>query len=461
MSNELKYKLFDSTECISEQTMYDYIDKKLSPKEEHLVEKHLLDCDLCTDALEGLHLLKNRNKISTINNEIDKKIEVKEKEAKIIFFNYKTITAIAASIVLLIGAVFFFKFFSSQKLESADMAILNVPTEAGKENSPNKESIVLDSNSEIGASEKEKKKSIVIENENTVTVNASDDAIGSLEQAPAVAQNENKPKGDIISISNTVTKSGEISDGKSSGNYKSLSEENRAEAGGVKRSENDKEKLKDQESFNTTISANQQKQNNNSTGTSVPSTTSPVMADETVFLAKETTKNNSKDANYRKDDSKKMKGEAKAPSQKPETGGLVVTEKKEETGKAETQQVEGYFAYDLDNISNMDTLLVYDLPEVAAQFPGGNDSLMRYISKNFKYPTINKEDKLNGTKIYVQFIIDKDGKVKNTKIVKGINPALDAEALRIVNAMPKWKPAKQADKTVNSRYNLPIQLEIR
>ena len=66
MSDSLKHKIFIRTDCVSEQTMFDYIDKKLSAKESHSVEKHLLHCELCSDALEGLELTKTRTRIAAI-----------------------------------------------------------------------------------------------------------------------------------------------------------------------------------------------------------------------------------------------------------------------------------------------------------------------------------------------------------------------------------------------------------
>src|ERR1035437_2859758 len=113
MSEELKHKIYSATDCISEQTLFDYIDNKLNAKEQHLVEKHLLDCDLCSDALEGLELLKDRNQITTINQKINARvIFIPKKENKITFFNFKTITSIAAAVALLIGGVFLFNQFA-------------------------------------------------------------------------------------------------------------------------------------------------------------------------------------------------------------------------------------------------------------------------------------------------------------------------------------------------------------
>jgi TonB family protein len=125
MSDELKHSVFKSTDCISEQTMFDYIDNKLAAKERHLVEKHLLDCELCADAMEGLELVKDRNKIALVNQEIDKRIiPIVKTEAKVVSINYKMITGIAASLLLLIGGVFFFKQYADKGMQEKDVAVL-------------------------------------------------------------------------------------------------------------------------------------------------------------------------------------------------------------------------------------------------------------------------------------------------------------------------------------------------
>ena len=83
-------------------------------------------------------------------------------------------------------------------------------------------------------------------------------------------------------------------------------------------------------------------------------------------------------------------------------------------------------------------MVVENMPE----FPGGDLGLMKFIQKNVKYPAIAKEYNITG-KVYVSFIVDKGGSVTNVKIVRGVDKNLDAEALRVVSALPKYKPGKQ------------------
>lgn len=122
------HKIFTSTNCISEQTMFDYIDNKLSAKERHMTEKHLLDCQLCSDALEGLELIRNRDRIRVINQKVNEYI-APANEKRIIGINYRTVAAIAAGLVLLIGSVFFFNQIAPDKLlEEKNMADVKHPS---------------------------------------------------------------------------------------------------------------------------------------------------------------------------------------------------------------------------------------------------------------------------------------------------------------------------------------------
>ena len=82
MSKDLKHTIYSPTDCLSEKMLFDYIDNKLNQKERHIVEKHLLDCEMCSDALEGLEMVTDRNRITLIKEAINKQIlESTKKEA--------------------------------------------------------------------------------------------------------------------------------------------------------------------------------------------------------------------------------------------------------------------------------------------------------------------------------------------------------------------------------------------
>ena len=100
--------------------------------------------------------------------------------------------------------------------------------------------------------------------------------------------------------------------------------------------------------------------------------------------------------------------------------------------------------------------IVEDMPE----FPGGEMALRAYIANAIKYPVIAQENGIQG-KVYVTFVVGKDGKVSNATIARGVDPSIDKEALRVVNALPAWKPGKQRGKPVNVSYTVPINFVLQ
>jgi protein TonB len=92
-------------------------------------------------------------------------------------------------------------------------------------------------------------------------------------------------------------------------------------------------------------------------------------------------------------------------------------------------------------------------------FPGGDLGLMKYIQKNVKYPPIAKEYNITG-KVFVSFIVDKSGSVTNVKIVRGVDKNLDAEAMRVVKSLPKYKPGKQRGQAVRVMFTIPINFTL-
>ena len=98
---------------------------------------------------------------------------------------------------------------------------------------------------------------------------------------------------------------------------------------------------------------------------------------------------------------------------------------------------------------------VLEKAEVMPEFPGGEQAMMKFVSENVQYPEEAKEKEISG-RVLVGFIVEKDGSVNEVKIVQGIGGGCDEEAVRVVKAMPKWKPGKQDGKTVRVSYTMPF-----
>lgn len=92
-------------------------------------------------------------------------------------------------------------------------------------------------------------------------------------------------------------------------------------------------------------------------------------------------------------------------------------------------------------------------------FPGGEAELLKFIAENTKYPEIAKENGIQG-RVFVQFVIDKNGNVTNVTIARGVDPYLDAEAIRVVKMMPRWTPGKQRGKPVPVTFVVPINFKL-
>lgn len=103
---------------------------------------------------------------------------------------------------------------------------------------------------------------------------------------------------------------------------------------------------------------------------------------------------------------------------------------------------------------------VFELVEHMPEFPGGNHELMKFLSSNIKYPTNAEKNKIQG-RVIIQFLVSKDGSIKNAKIVRSVDKELDAEALRVINAMPKWKPGMHKGEAVNVKYTVPVVFRLQ
>ena len=103
---------------------------------------------------------------------------------------------------------------------------------------------------------------------------------------------------------------------------------------------------------------------------------------------------------------------------------------------------------------------VYNKPEVMAEFPGGMEAMMKYLSENIKYPEQAKEKNIQG-RVLVSFIVEKNGSISNVKVVKGIGNGCDEEAVRVISSMPKWKPGMQNGKKVRVNFAIPISFKLQ
>lgn len=98
---------------------------------------------------------------------------------------------------------------------------------------------------------------------------------------------------------------------------------------------------------------------------------------------------------------------------------------------------------------------VYSLVEEAAQFPGGQSEMLKFIQENRQYPEEAKSLNLHG-RVIVSFIVERDGSLSNITVKRSLGSGCDEEAIRIIESMPKWKPGKQKGKEVRCSFMVPI-----
>lgn len=110
--------------------------------------------------------------------------------------------------------------------------------------------------------------------------------------------------------------------------------------------------------------------------------------------------------------------------------------------------------YDVD-LENTVFFIVEEMPE----FPGGEEGLLKFVTENTRYPEVAKEKKIQG-KVFVQFVINRDGNVEDVKLAKGVDPLLDEAAMNIVKSMPQWKPGKQRGQYVKVSFTIPINFQL-
>jgi len=102
---------------------------------------------------------------------------------------------------------------------------------------------------------------------------------------------------------------------------------------------------------------------------------------------------------------------------------------------------------------------IFTVVEQQPEYPGGMEAMAKFIGKNLKYPSTARRMGVDG-KVFVQFVVDKEGKISDVQVIKGVSADCDKEAVRVVQMMPAWKPGKQNGKAVKARFVLPIRFKL-
>ena len=108
----------------------------------------------------------------------------------------------------------------------------------------------------------------------------------------------------------------------------------------------------------------------------------------------------------------------------------------------------------------VDEQQIFTVVEEMPSFPGGMAECMKFLGKNINYPSISQENGVQG-RVTVQFVVNTDGSIVDPVVVRGVDPYLDKEALRVIKMMPKWSPGKQRGKPVRVKYTVPVMFRLQ
>ena len=103
---------------------------------------------------------------------------------------------------------------------------------------------------------------------------------------------------------------------------------------------------------------------------------------------------------------------------------------------------------------------IFTVVEQMPMYPGGDGALMGYLRDNIHYPTVAAENGVQG-RVVVGFVVERDGSITEVKILRGVDPSLDREAMRVVKNMPKWTPGKQNGSAVRVKYQVPVSFRLQ
>lgn len=419
MNKGIYTPIFDQGDCLREDVLLDYAHNKLVSAERNKVEKHLLDCELCSDALEGLMFVKNPGNITNLRADVVEKFgRTQNQKGKIIKLDFRTSLAIAASIAVLVVAVFFFR-----------TSLENEKTVADK----------------LSETLHEEETTLIQEPQEEPTKEAEADKRTSNTPLPPA------PKEDVITKLSDERKKEETF----------ITEQEETPQTVYSRDYDDRKQGAATETINSQADEVVQK----TTATDKLLTPSIVM-DEDKPKEKKDNKYQYTEygaqapapASKTEENSKKKSNKARATSSEPASEEETQINTIAQEGYNEKSIVPGAASAGMpDSLAEEVFVIVEEMPD----FPGGNDALKKYMQANLKYPAKAKEQNVQGT-VYVTFIVEKDGSIHDVKALKTITGCdeCSSEAVRVVKMMPNWKPGKQHNKPVKVRFNLPVKFSL-
>lgn len=422
-----KNNISDFGKCFREDELIKFVNNELNEAENALIEQHLICCEMCSDVVDALLMMDNTDELYNEQNILNKKIDkliIGDKKRKAL--NQTTIRSIAAVALLLIisGTYFITQYLIEKKVIVEIRTADNTSTEkiTGYKHAP------LDG-TELAERKTAKEESDERSNSNLVYRSPLHD----FDNADKTISEEQATK-----ILDSRTAELTIND------LPLLPKSRTVKAGENRNQTNIKTETDRDETVKFVVEP---------TGASVNSSNASVLQKEPeinsgLFDLQEENTRDKKVTNLQLKESSDSQqiGEIREPVPTTNVASIDCIVLEQDINKNVIR----------DELAEEEVEpIAFATVEEKPVFPGGEAALHKFISENTHYPEIAKENNIKG-RVYIQFIIDKCGNVTNVTIAKGVNPILDAEALRVVNMLPKWRPAKQGGKPVNVSYIVPI-----
>jgi TonB family protein len=413
------YQLFGPSGCLTLETMKRCRFNTLTPQELKPVEEHLVMCEFCSDAMEGVELVSDKNKLESIVTEINGKLR-KEMENKTRFRNRGYIFvsnrilyfAIAASVIILIGLYSYFQFIVTNPkqpdLVSETYQIVEIPIPK------NEKDIIIENeveNEEATIFESPKKEST------EVLITTKDKITSSNKESLSGKGDHYQPSPDQMKSADTGTE----------GFYT-----------------NDKIPEEIQISESIDIASTQP----------VEYYLTGITISEKAVVNMDIAQPASKQEEEPAVNGISLKSAQGAMGENRSKGKIMQSvDSHSEQVHAESEEREKH----VEQMSN--DIHFFDAFGQKPEFPGGEESLIKYLQENLKYPAQAKKQGIQGN-VLISFMVEENGKVSTVQILHGIGGGCDEEAVRVISGMPSWKPAEKEGKNERVLFKMPVTFRL-
>ncbi|MFP4664917.1 MAG: TonB family protein [Bacteroidales bacterium] len=413
MNQNKKNKMFSHSGHPEESTLWLYTRGDLNREDAHKVEAHLIDCEMCSDVAEGFAGFESERSLTASRNRVSELFEagIRKKRRQGL-----TRMLLAASFVILaLSSVVMIRNMNTTEVQK-EVAVADQMPEKGEK--PTKETGIAkdDSLDNVALNESGKGESMT--------------SWEPEKKLPAPTETEEE----IIQDEEMQTQDNEIA----TIVIEDLHVVENEEVANVEL--NAYEMPEEMEDADTDDNAQEQVNEHLSGGTSGEATSSADRRQKAISDHVISEKSAMPDSE---------------PVRQGETDSGADLEISAEAGKTAEIAMDAFEEESDEEAEPISFAVVEEKPE----FPGGDTALMNFISTNAEYPDDVRENAIEG-RVFVHFVIDTNGRVSNVSVARGVDPALDKEAMRVVRMMPDWKPGKQGGKAVAVTYILPISFDL-